>query len=131
MAYCNIGFAYGSGEGVEVDEKKANHYYELAAMAGDVHARHNLGVGEDIAGNIERALRHWMIAVRGGYAKSLEPIKESYSKGYATKEDYTKALQSYQEYLGEIKSDQRDKAAASKRGIVTTDIKESMSERLN
>jgi len=36
-----------------------------------------------------------------------------YLIGYATKDDYTKALQSYQEYLGEIKSCQRDKAAAA------------------
>jgi len=36
-----------------------------------------------------------------------------YSKGHATKADYTKALQSYQAYLDEIKSDQRDKAAAA------------------
>ena len=36
-----------------------------------------------------------------------------YSNGhYATKEDYTKALQLYQTYLVEIKSAQRDKAAA-------------------
>ena len=38
-----------------------------------------------------------------------ESAAELYSKGHATKEDYTKALQ-LQTYLGEIKSDQRDKA---------------------
>jgi len=43
----------------------------------------------------------------------LDKIKELYSEGHAAKEDYMKALQSYQEYLGEIKSDQRDKAAAA------------------
>ena len=35
-----------------------------------------------------------------------------YSKGCATKDDYAKALQAYQAYLSEIKSDDRDKAAA-------------------
>ena len=35
-----------------------------------------------------------------------------YSNGDATKEDYTKALQSYQTYLRGIKSRQRDEAAA-------------------
>ena len=34
MAYSNIGYAYYNGEGVEVDEKKASRYYELAAMLG-------------------------------------------------------------------------------------------------
>ena len=45
-------------------------------------------------------------------ADSLKRIKELYTDGYATKEDYTKALQSYQAYLSEIKTDQRDKATA-------------------
>ena len=35
-----------------------------------------------------------------------------YTIGEATKEDYTTALRAYQEYLSEIKSKQRDKAAA-------------------
>ena len=55
-----------------------------------------------------------MIAVRGGYADSLKNIQQLYSNGHASKEDYTKALQLYQTYLGEIKSEQRDKAAAAR-----------------
>ena len=33
--------------------------------------------------------------------------------GHATNDDYAKALRSYQAYLDEIKSDQRDMAAAA------------------
>jgi len=90
--------------------KKALHYYELAAMGGSVIARYNLGIEEGDTGNMDRALKHYMIAVEGGCCDSLNNIKEMYLQGDATKEDYTKALQSYQEYLGEIKSPQRDKA---------------------
>ena len=54
-----------------------------------------------------------MIAVAGGHSNSLNEIQELYSNGHATKDDYTKALQSYQAYLGEIKSKQRDEAAAA------------------
>ena len=36
--YNNIGFAYDNGDGVERDEKMASHYYELAAMEGNVAA---------------------------------------------------------------------------------------------
>ena len=111
-AYCNIGYLYKFGLGVEVDEKKAIHYYELAAMKGDVVARSNLGNKELKAGDLDRALKHYVIAVRDGYSKSLDTIKQLYSNGHATKEDYTKALRLYQEYLGEIKSGQRDEAAA-------------------
>jgi len=111
-AYYSIGATYLRGNGVERDTKKANHYWELAAMGGDAEARYNLGLFEVESGNKDRALKHWMIAVRDGGSKSLENIKRMYGYGDATKDDYTKALQSYQEYLDEIKSDQRDQAAA-------------------
>ena len=54
-----------------------------------------------------------MIATRGGYSESLNMIKQMYSNGHTTKDKYTKALQSYHAYLGEIKSVQRDEAAAA------------------
>ena len=94
--------------------KKAKHYWELAAMKGDAIARHNLGIMEHRRGNMDRAVKHYMISVKGGYPDSLKKIQDLYSKGHATKEDYTKALQLYQEYLGETKSAHRDKAAAAK-----------------
>ena len=111
-AFCSIGSAYKYGQGVETDKKKAVYYYELSAMKGDADARHNVGVMEDNACNIKRALRHYMIAAGSGHTGSVGRIKTLYSKGQATKEEYTRALQLYQTYLGEIKSDQRDKAAA-------------------
>jgi len=112
-AYCSVGVAHYYGRGVEVDEKKATYYYELAAVGGDVSARYNLGYNEERAGNMERALKHYMIAVSSGDAESLNQIKELYTNGYATKDDYTRALQLYQTYLGEITSIQRDEAAAA------------------
>lgn len=115
-AYSFIGYAYHKGRGVEVDEKKAEYYAELAAIEGELMARHNLGCYEGNLGNMDRALKHWMIAVKDGCANSLEDIKLLYSKGHATKDDYTKALRYYQAYLNEVKSDQRDEAAAARSG---------------
>jgi len=111
-AYCNIGYAYKLGKGVEADEKKAKHYYELAAMGGNATARYNLGIEEAEAGNMDRVLMHLMIAARDGESDSLKNIKYFCFDGLATKDDYAKALRSYQAYLDEIKSDQRDEAAA-------------------
>jgi len=111
-AYNSIGYAYSNGEGVEVDKKKGVYYYELSAMGGSVAARFNLGILEEMAGNWKRAVRHLMIAVAGGHPNSLQRIQGLYKDGHVTKEDYTKALRLYQYYLGEIKSKQRDKAAA-------------------
>ena len=109
----NIGIAYHTGNrGVEVDMKKTIHYWELAAMRGQMDARHNLGAMESRSGNKDRALKHYMIAVKDGGSTSLESIKMMYGTGLATKDEYTKALLSYQAYLDEIRSDQRDEAAA-------------------
>jgi len=112
-AYLGIGVAYYNGQGVEVDYKKATHYYELAAIRGSVNARYNLGLVEVSKGNMDRAIKHVIIGTKSGHNESLKKIKQMYTGGDATKEDYTEALQSYQAYLGEIKSPQRDKAAAT------------------
>ena len=108
----NIGVAYSIGEGVEIDKEKATHYYELAAMGGINKARHNLGVFEERSGNMDRAIKHFMISVASGDAGSLKKIQQLYSNGHATKEDYSTSLRAYQEYLNEVKSVQRDEAAA-------------------
>ena len=115
-AYISVGYAYENDDNdkLKVDEKKAKHYTELAAMSGSASARFNLGIDEEDAGNFNRAIKHYMIAARDGDSKSLEAIKYFYSNGHATKDDYTTALQAYQEYLVEIKSKQRDEAAAAR-----------------
>ena len=113
-AYCLIGHAYYNGRGVEIDKKKANQYYKLAAIGGNINARHNLGLDEQRAGNMNRALKHYMIAAGGGLNNSLKVIQEFYTNGHATKEDYAKTLRAYQAYLAEIKSTQRDAAAAAR-----------------
>lgn len=53
-----------------------------------------------------------MIAVKEGHHESLKLIQEIYKAGLVTKDDYGKALRAYQAYVEEIRSDQRDKAAA-------------------
>ena len=41
-AYSNIGYSYENGNGVEIDTKKANHYYKLAAIEGNEVARYTI-----------------------------------------------------------------------------------------
>jgi len=114
-AYYNIATAYLRGNGVVADEKKAKHYFELAAIRGDPEARYNLGCIEYRAGSMDRAFKHWMLSSEGGCPNSLDSIKQLYGYGRATKGDYARALSLYQAYLVEVKSDQRDIAAALKR----------------
>jgi TPR repeat protein len=111
-SYNDIGAANDNGEGVERNEKKAIHYWELAVMRGNVCARYNLGTFETGKSNYNRALKHYMIAVGSGHNDSVKIIQQMFKHGYATKDDYAEALKAYQAYLSEIKSDDRDKAAA-------------------
>jgi len=62
---------------VEVNEKKATYYYELAAMRGAVDARFNLGNIEYRLGNFDRAVKHYMIAISSGDNDSLETFKKN------------------------------------------------------
>ena len=112
-AYNNIGYAYDLGTGIDIDKEKAKYYYELAAVGGDEVSRYNLALDEKTAGNIQRTLKHFMIAVGAGDALSLKEVQLLYTNGHVPKEDYTTALRAYQTYLGEIKSRQRDEAAAA------------------
>ena len=95
------------------DLKMAKHYYKLAAIGGDVMARFDLGCFEKQEGNMNRALKHWHIAAECGHVDSLHCIREMYSDGHATKEDYGRTLQAYSTYLDDVKSDQRDRTEVS------------------
>ena len=112
-AQCCIGYAYKHGEGVERDVKKAKHYYELAAMGGSVVARHNLGNLECNAGKYHRAVKHWMISAGAGFDDSLKDIQDFFLKGLATKDNFEKALRAHKEANDELKSEQREAAAAA------------------
>ena len=63
--------------------------------------------------NLDRAIKHWLISAGGGDNDSMKGILHLYKHGHATKDDYTKALLAYQKYLDEVRSEQRDKAAAA------------------
>ena len=112
VAYFNLGCAYDNGDGVEIDKKKAKHYWELAAMNGGVKARNNLGAFEGIAGNHHRAFKHFILAARAGDANALDNVKQGYMNGHITKEQYANTLREYQKSQYEMKSDARDKAQA-------------------
>ena len=112
-AYNSIGYSYHIGEGVDRDAEKAKYYYELAAIGGNVVARHNLGIIENEAGNMDRAM-NWMISAEAGYDKSLDTIRRFFLNGHATKADFEKALRAHKESKDEMTSVQRQAAAAAR-----------------
>ena len=110
-AYNKLGSSYYNGDGVEIDKKKAMHYYELAAMNGNVKARHKLGCMEGEAGNYQRACKHFILAAKAGHEGSLEMVTKGFRSGYITKDEYESTLRAYHESQTEMKSEDRDKAS--------------------
>ena len=113
-AYFNLGFAYSHGQGMERDFKKAEYYWELAAMSGDVQARHSLGILELKAGNKHRAMKHWILAAKAGKEDALHNVKVGFINGYLTKDEYANILRAYHDRQKEMKSDAREEAALAK-----------------
>ena len=93
-----------------MDKKKAKHYWELAAMNGDLNARYSLGCEEAEAGSHNRAMKHFILSSKAGYKQSLDCVKQGFLNGFVTKDEYAITLRAHQECCNEIKSDDRDKA---------------------
>ena len=57
-----------------------------------------------------------MIAAGAGHDDSLTKIRDCFMNGYATKDDFEKTLRAHKDAKDEMKSDQRDEAAAAPTG---------------
>ena len=111
-AYYNLGHSYRNGNGVDMDMRTAKHYFELAAMMGQVHARHTVGALEGQTGNHHRAFKHMIIAARAGYEESSDMVKKGFMTGFISKDEYARTLRAYHERQKEMKSDARDYGCA-------------------
>lgn len=80
-AHNNLAGLYYDGLGVEREMKKTIYHWEHAAMGGFEPSRHNLGILEKNAGNMHRAMKHFLIAAGGGYDLLLELVKQGYLDG--------------------------------------------------
>jgi len=112
-AHFALSLCYQTGRTVEKDTRKETYHLQLGAMGGDVCARYNLGCNEDNAGNMDRAFKHWMISANDGYDVSMKAVQEGYEIGFVTKDDYAKTIRAYYNSIAEMKSDDRDRAAAA------------------
>eukprot|EP00979_Chaetoceros_neogracilis_P002190 scaffold383_cov229-Chaetoceros_neogracile.AAC.7 len=111
-AHYYLSVCYHNGDTVEKDTRKVTYHAQLAAMAGNVKARYDLGCDEHNAGNMDRAYKHWMISANDGYDLSMKEIQEGYQSGFVTKDDYEKTMWAYGNLIDEMKSDDRDRYAA-------------------
>jgi hypothetical protein len=92
----------------EGDLKKAKFYYEAAAMAGHELARCNIGSLEFIAGNKERALKHWTIAASTGNDSAMQNLQSRVYEGFVSRDAIDSILTAYNTSCAEMRSESRD-----------------------
>ena len=111
VAHFQLSCLYFDGEGVEKDQKKELHHVEQAAIGGHPSARHNLGCEELKNGRTDRAVKHYIIAAKLGYDKSLKNLKNLYKAGFVSKEDFAATLRGHHAAIQATRSPQREQAA--------------------
>jgi TPR repeat protein len=116
-AHYSVGLMYRNGEGVEKDEEKKVHHWEIAAIGGNPTARHFLAQIEEYDNdNMERAMKHYIIAANLGYELSMKALWRHYSAGNMSKEELDATLRAHQAAIDATKSSQRDAAEVALKG---------------
>ena len=101
---------YYDGKGVEKDENKEIHHLEEAAVGGHPYARCIVGDYEWCTLNVERAVKHWIIAATLGHDDAIKALMEKFKMGYVSKEELATALRAHQAAVDAMKSPQREAA---------------------
>ena len=91
-AYSHLGMLYYHDGG---NLKKANFHFEAAAMAGCEDARCNLAICEKELGNMERAVKHWMIAASAGSYNAMHQLRQYFKEGTVSRELIDSTLEAY------------------------------------
>ena len=79
-------------------------------MAGDEVARFNIGVGEAQSGNMERAIKHFIIAASAGESRSMHNLIKLFEGGAVSRESIDSILAAYNSSCVEMRSEARDAA---------------------
>ena len=114
-AHYQLSILYHDGRGVERDKKRALNHMEQAAIEGHPFARYNLGLLEKERGRHERAVKHFIIAAKLGFDKSLETVTSLYKDGFVSKDDFATALRGHKAAIDATKSPQRQAAELAER----------------
>ena len=109
-AHYHLELMHGKGEGAEKDDGRAMYHWEKAAIGGHPFARYYLACYEERNGNVERAVKHFIIAANLGDENSMKALWVEFKDGNITKEDLEATLRSHQAALDAMKSAQRDAA---------------------
>ena len=106
-AHNRLAWLYQKGQGVENDEEKSFHHLEEAAIGGHPNARSILGCKEYSNGNVERAVKHFVIAAAQGEDNAIKILMEKFREGEVGKDVLAAALRAQKAAVDATKSPQR------------------------
>ena len=112
-----IAEGYNEGNGVAVDKERAALFQRVAALRGDIVARHNIGIAEyHTFGNHEIAIRHWKVAAEAGDQDSLIVLRIIYNgdgkvpgKEFISKDYLESTYRACHDAQMEVKTEEREK----------------------
>ena len=114
QAHCNLAVLYHNGEGVKKNGGKETHHLEEAAIGGHPVARRLLGCKEYLVNrNIERAVKHWIIAATQGEDESIQELMKAFKNGFVGKDVLAATLRAHKAAVDATKSPQREAAEKS------------------
>ena len=90
------------------DLKKAKFHYDAAAMLGHEVARKNLGCFEKTLGNMELAIKHWIVSASAGHYQAMGHLKTCFEKGCFSGESIDSTMTAYNNSCAEMRSKARD-----------------------
>ena len=109
-AHYQLAHLYCEGIVVEKDIGKSNYHLEEAAIGGHPSARYNLGCEEIDNGNVERAVKHWIIAATQGCDDSVKSLMNAFKRGECSKDELASTLRAHHAAVDAMKSPQREAA---------------------
>ena len=87
-------------------------------MAGREGARNNIGVMEANSGNMEQAIKHWIIAASAGSYLAMNAMRSCFQNGIdIDRESLNSTLTAYNTSCGQMRSEARDAFICSFLGI--------------
>ena len=118
-AHYMLGDIYWKGGGcVEEDKVKAVYHLEKAAIGGHPYARYNLSMFEEaMNGDIERSVKHLIIAANLGDELSMKGLWKHFAAGNITKEDLDATLRANHAAINATKSEQREEVEEAIKSI--------------
>lgn len=133
-AHARLATMYDDGNGVEKDKEKRIHHLQIATIGGHPDARTMLGLAEfDDLLNVERAVKHWIIAATQGHDGAITALMEMYKKfegKVVSKEDLAAALRAHKAAVDATKSPEREAALQYSRILKLKGMQDSLDDGL-